>query len=62
MVPYFFFQTQKLVEEEDIEAARIEFKTSFYCRALAWMWGATVAPLLLTVGAMFIALRAEGVV
>ena len=56
-------QTQKLVQEGDIEAARSEFKTSFYCRLLAWAWGSAVAPLLIlgiTLGVVFGILRGTG--
>ena len=35
-------QTQKLVEDGDIEAARREFLTSFWCRLIAWIWATIV--------------------
>ena len=41
-------QTQKLVDEGNIEAARKEFQVSFTCRMLAWVWASVVAPLLIT--------------
>ena len=33
-----FIQTQKLVEDGDIDAARSEFQVSIRCRMLAWRW------------------------
>ena len=49
-------QTQKLVEEGNIAAARSEFDTSYTCRLFAWMWCACVAPLFSIAVALAIAL------
>ena len=57
-------QTQKLVQEGDIEAVRTEFQTSFNCRLLAWIWASVVAPLVimgLTLGVVFVILMSIGV-
>ena len=42
-------QTQRLVDEGDIDAARMEFQTSFNYRLKGWIWCAVVSPLLLIV-------------
>ena len=57
-----FFQTQKLVEEGDINAALNEFQTKFYCRLLAWIWAAAFGPLFIIaviLGVVFGILRSQ---